>query len=325
MVQHLPVFEDPNLIIGAESFSDAGIYRLTPDLAIVQSTDFFSPLVDDPYTFGQIAAANSMSDIFAMGATVRTALNIVCFPDKEADLSILNAILNGGAERVKAAGGVILGGHSIRDQEIKYGLAVTGTIHPDQILTNQNAQPGDLLILTKSLGTGYITTANRANTCPDEYLQVAIQSMIQLNDHAAQTAIANKVNAATDITGFGLAGHAHELAEASNVTLQINTSQIPLLPGTLELATQGNLTRANATNQSHIQNTLKNDTGNPLDSLPIATIFDPQTSGGLLLSIPPQNAQNLLNTLQDQDPQSPAKIIGTVLEAQSETTLLLKP
>ncbi len=324
-MQHLPAFEDPNLIIGAEAFSDAGIYRLTDDLAIVQSTDFFSPLVDDPYTFGQIAAANSMSDIFAMGATVRTALNIVCFPDKEADLSILNEILNGGAERVKAAGGVILGGHSIRDQEIKYGLAVTGTIHPNQILTNQNAQPGDLLILTKPIGTGYITTANRANTCPDDCLQAAIQSMIQLNNHAAQTALANNVSAATDITGFGLAGHAHELAEASNVTLQIDISQVPLLPGTLELANQGNLTRANATNQSHIQNTLKNETGNPLEALPNATIFDPQTSGGLLLSIPPDSASEFLKSLKAQDSTSTAQIIGQVLAPQQDTRLLLQP
>ena len=179
----LPQFEDPNLIVGTESFSDAGVYRLRDDLYIVQTVDFFPPLIDDPYVFGQIAAANSLSDAYAMGARPVTALNIVGFPDDQLELEVLHAILAGGAERVLKAGAVIVGGHTVRDAEIKYGLSVTGVVEPAQLLTNAQAQPGDMLVLTKALGTGFVTTAAKARKCPDDVLATTIASMVQLNRH----------------------------------------------------------------------------------------------------------------------------------------------
>ena len=284
-MQELPSFTDANLLVGAESFSDAGVYRLRDDLAIVQSTDFFSPLVNDPFVFGQIAAANSMSDIYAMGGTVKTALNIVCFPDNEADLGILTEILRGGAERIIEAGGVIVGGHYIRDAEIKYGLAVTGVVHPEKMLTNQGARVGDVLVLTKALGTGYITTANRADNCPEDILESACASMIRLNDTASQAALDAGAHGVTDITGFGLAGHSFELAEASGVMVEIHLSKLPLLPGALELARKGNLTRANATNLKYVEKSLAVDDGVDLHGVEAGFLFDPQTSGGLLIAV----------------------------------------
>jgi len=294
VVQGLPAFSDPNLLVGTEHFGDAGVYRLAPDLAIVQSTDFFAPLVDDPYLFGQIAAANAMSDIFAMGAEVRTALNMVCFPDKDAELSVLSAILSGGAERVANAGGVIVGGHSIRDSEIKYGLAVTGVVHPDRMITNEGARPGDVLVRTKALGTGFITTAHRRQTCPEDVLHAACQSMTLLNLSASRAAVESGAHAATDVTGFGLAGHAYELAEASDVTLEISLESIPILTGASDLAEAGNLTGANRPNLEFVSRTIRVDAGVDLDSTLAGFLFDPQTSGGLLVAIPESAADDFI-------------------------------
>jgi len=317
VVQELPTFSDPNLLIGADSFSDAGVYQLREDLAIVQSTDFFSPLVDDPYVYGQIAAANSMSDIYAMGGTVKTALNIVCFPDNEADLAILTDILRGGAERVIKAGGVIVGGHSIRDAEIKYGLAVTGIVHPEQMLTNQGAQVGDVLILTKALGTGYVTTANRADHCPEDVLESACASMIQLNDTASQVALEVGAHGVTDITGFGLAGHAYEMAEASGVAVEICLEALPLLPGTLDLAKKGNLTRANATNLSYVEKSLMVDDGIDLNGVRSGFLFDPQTSGGLLMAVSDGDVDAVVEASQ-------GVVIGRVVEADEGIRLRIR-
>ena len=290
------MFNDPNLLIGADLFSDAGVYRIDEQTAIVQSLDFFPPLVNDPFIYGQIAAANSMSDVFAMGGRVKTALNIVSFPDDDLGMVVLGEILKGGAERVKAAGGVIVGGHSVRDPGVQYGLSVTGVVDPARMMTNRAATPGDMLILTKPLGTGFITTALRARKCPDEVIETACTSMFALNQKPSELAVEHGVKAATDITGFGLAGHAFEMAEASNVSIHLKLDDLPILPGALDLAGKGNLTRANATNRDHVAPALEL---NGVDHHPhLEFLFDPQTSGGLLLATPPDQAESLLKQIR---------------------------
>jgi selenide,water dikinase len=310
-VRGLPSFSDPNLLIGPELFSDAGVYRLADDLAIVQSTDFFAPIVDDPYAYGQIAAANALSDIYAMGAQPRTALNIVGFP-QDLDLSILSEILRGGADKVREAGAVLLGGHSVRDAEIKYGLAVTGTVNPAHMITNQGARPGDALVLTKALGTGFITTANKADRCPPDVLAGAVESMTMLNAGAAAAAIGVDAKAATDITGFGLAGHALELAEASGVSLRISLRALPLLAGTDMLVESAS--GANTTNREHTIGRIRFEAGE--GSTRAAFLFDPQTSGGLLIAVPAARADELIRRLHIVGGTAAARI-GEVVDSDS--------
>lgn len=319
-MQGLPQFDDPDLVIGAEDFSDAGVYRLRDDLFIVQSLDFFPPLVDDPFCFGQIAAANSLSDIFAMGAQPKTALNIVGFPDDRLDLKILATILRGGADRVAAAGAVISGGHTVRDTEIKYGLSATGIVHPDQLLTNQKAQPGDRLVLTKALGTGFVTTAFKAQKCPADVIASASQSMAMLNAAASAAAQAVNAHAATDITGFGLAGHASEMAQASHVTVALQVSDLPLLAGAKALAQRGYKTRASATNRAFVEPITQIE-GAP-DPLLLEFVFDAQTSGGLLISVSPDRANELVNRAQEGGAVASC-IVGEVLPYE-ERCLRLK-
>ncbi len=319
-MQNLPKFDDPRLLIGAEGFSDAGVFRVRDDLLLVQSLDFFPPLVDDPFVFGQIAAANSLSDLYAMGATPLTALNIVGYPDDQLDLQPLGEILRGGAERVKAAGAVVAGGHTVRDAEIKFGLSVTGVVQPARLMTNRNAQPGDRLVLTKALGTGFVTTAFKAQKCPDEVFDGAVDSMVQLNDVASRLAGDCGVRAATDVTGFGLAGHAHEMAEASDVTCVINVTAVPLLVGVPELAKRGFVTRANATNRSYLELHLRVMPG--VDPAREAMLYDPQTSGGLLLSVPADVVETLLVQLHQQG-ISAARLIGEV-HARSDVRLEIR-
>ncbi len=306
VVRQLPKFDDPNLIVGAEHFSDAGVYRLRPDLAIVQSVDFFPPLVDDPFVFGQIAAANSMSDVYACGAQPRTVLNIVGFPDTELELAVLEQILAGGAERVREAGAVVVGGHSVRDSEVKYGLAVTGTVHPDEIFTNDAARPGDVLYLTKPLGTGFVTTANKKGACPPELLDAACRSMITLNAAASHAAREASVSAVTDVTGFGLIGHALELAMASNVTVVLRLNQVPYFDGVLDLVRAGFRNRAVKGNRAwaapHAEFQCEPD--DPLLDL----ICDPQTSGGLLISVPQQRAARFEQAAQQAGVATVARI-----------------
>jgi selenide,water dikinase len=291
-VQGLPRFTDSNLLVGAEHFSDAGVYLVGEGAAIVQSVDFFPPLVDDPYVYGQIASANSMGDIYAVGGQVRTALNIVAFPDDKLSLDVLERILAGGCERVQAAGGVVVGGHSVRDAEIKYGLAVTGIVDPALMMSNAAAKAGQALVLTKGLGSGFITTALRAGSCPDDVLEGACASMIQLNRAAAEAAVELGARGATDITGFGLAGHGSEFAKASDVTFVIELGRLPLLPGAAALATRKHFTRANATNRDHVRPSMRVE-GNAHDAL-LEFLFDPQTSGGLLVAIEADRADELV-------------------------------
>lgn len=317
----LPKFDDPNLIVGTEDFSDAAVYRLRDDLYIVQSLDFFPPLVDDPFLFGQIAAANSMSDIYAMGAKPTVVLNIVGFPDDKLDLSILNEILRGGAERVLEAGAVVAGGHTVRDVEIKFGLSVTGVVTPENLLTNSKAKPGDTLVLTKPLGTGYVTTAFKARSCPDEIFDVTTASMTLLNASACEAAHAGKANASTDITGFGLAGHAGEMAQASKVTLEIELSKLPLIPGVEELVSKGFKTRASASNRSFAEPMLK--VQSTVDDMRLEIVFDAQTSGGLLLSVPAENADTVVEKAKAGG-ASFATVIGSVKEKQEGISLLIR-
>jgi selenide,water dikinase len=311
VVQGLPTFDDPNLLIGAEHFSDAGVYRLADGLAIVQSVDFFPPLVDDPFTFGRIAAANALGDIYATGGRPRTALNIVGFPDDKLDLDVLHRILAGGSERVRAAGAVVVGGHSVRDAEVKYGLSVTGVVDPDRMMSNRGAAPGDALVLTKGLGTGFVTTAARAKRCPDDALEAACASMVMLNRAAAEAATGLGVRGATDVTGFGLAGHALELARASEVTVELDLPRLPLLPGAEPLITRKNHTRANATNRGFTESSSRIEAG--ADDPRLEVIYDPQTSGGLLVAVEPGRADELVASCRAGGMEQ-AGVVGRVSE-----------
>jgi selenide,water dikinase len=309
-VAGLPRFDDPNLLVGTDHFSDAGVYRIADNLAIVNTVDFFPPMVDDPYEFGRIAATNALSDVYAMGGVPKTGLNIVCFPDKDADPKLLHEILRGGAEQMHAAGAVIVGGHSLRDDEIKYGIAVTGVLDPRRMLTNERARPGDVLVLTKGLGTGLVAAAFRSKRCPADTLANAIASMTQLNRAASEAALAVQASAATDITGFGLAGHATEMAQASGVTLRIEVSRLPLIPGTESLAEAGNNTsRATDSNRAFASESMRVETDE--HTLRFGYLFDAQTSGGLLISIAPGRADELIQRCHDGGATA-ACIIGSV-------------
>lgn len=317
MVQRLTPSRNPDLLIGPEHSSDAGVFRLRPDLAIVQSADYFGPLVDDPFTFGQIAAANALSDVYAMGGSPVTALNIVCFPDNELELDVLHEMLRGTSERVSAAGAVIVGGHCVRDKEIKLGLSVTGIVHPERMLTNRAARVGDVLILTKPLGTGFITTANRAGRCPPDVFHVACASMITLNDTASRAAVEAGASAVTDVTGFGLVGHAHELAEASGVTLHIHADAIPGLPGVEPLANNMNRTRANPTNEQFTAPTSR--IAASVTDVQRALLYDPQTSGGLLMAVPADGAASVMAEVGPS-----ASVIGEVAAAHDGLTIFVQ-
>jgi len=319
-VRGLPKFDDPNLIVGTEDFSDAGVYRLRDDLYIVQSLDFFPPLVDDPFLFGQIAAANSLSDIYAMGGRPTTVLNIVGFPDDKLDLSILNEILRGGAERVLSAGAVVVGGHTVRDVEIKFGLSVTGVVEPEKLITNSAAKPGDKLVITKALGTGFITTAFKAGRCPEDVLETAAAGMSQLNKAGCDAAQAVGAKAATDLTGFGLAGHAGEMAQASGVTIVLELSKLPVLPGAEELARQGNQTRASATNRAFAESMTRIE--NSCDPIRQEIAFDAQTSGGLLISVAADRAEELVEKARAAGAEATC-LVGSVTEKQ-DVSLILK-
>lgn len=285
----------PDLLVGTETFDDAGVFRISDELALVQTTDFFPPLVDDPFDFGRIAAANALSDVYAMGGEPLTALNIVGFPDKELPYEVLVEILRGGATVVHAAGAVIVGGHSVRDAEVKYGLAVTGRVHPRRILTNAGAKPGDVLVLTKPLGSGVLTTAAKKGLIAPPELREAIEVMTALNRPGRDAALAVGVNACTDVTGFGLVGHAAEIAAASRVSITLHAARVPLMARTLELARAGVLTRVARGAQTYLGDALVIDPG--VEEALAGVLLDAQTSGGLLLSIAAERAAALCSEL----------------------------
>ncbi|MCG3128866.1 MAG: Selenide, water dikinase [Phycisphaerae bacterium] len=299
----------PDLLVGTETFDDAGVFRISDELALVQTTDFFPPLVDDPFDFGRIAAANALSDVYAMGGEPLTALNIVGFPDKELPYEVLVEILRGGADVVHAAGAVIVGGHSVRDAEVKYGLAVTGRVHPRRILTNAGARPGDVLVLTKPLGSGVLTTAAKKGLIAAEELREAVAVMTALNQAARDAALAVGVNACTDVTGFGLVGHAAEIAAASHVAITLHAARVPLMARTLELARGGVLTRVAHGAQTYLGEALLIDA--EVEEALAGVMLDAQTSGGLLLSVAGERADALCRELAARG-ASCAAVIGEI-------------
>ena len=284
----------PDLLIGIERADDAAVYRLSDELAIVQTVDFFPPVVDDPYTYGAVSAANAMSDVYAMGGEVLFALQVAAFPEDQ-PAEILAEIFRGGAEKVAEAGGVIAGGHTIIDAEPKYGLCVTGTAHPDALLRKGGSQPGDVLLLTKALGTGLVLTAARADSCEPDHLQTAIHSMLRLNRHAPHLALGAGVHACTDVTGFALLGHAEEMARAGGVRLVIESAQAPALPGALVYAGKGLVPGGEGRNREGLAGKVSLPEGLAPDLEHL--LFDPQTSGGLLLAVPPERADALARAL----------------------------
>ncbi len=302
-----------------ERVEDAGVYQLTEELAIVQTVDFFTPIVDDPFTFGQIAAANSLSDVYAMGGRPLTAMNIVCFPIQTMDISVLKEILLGGLEKIREADVVLVGGHSVDDQELKYGLAVTGTIHPQKVLRKENAKPGDKLILTKPLGTGIINTAIKAEMASREAAETVAKSMATLNRKASEIMQEIGANACTDITGFGLLGHVAEMVENTDVGMVIYAGAVPVFPEAEELAAMGmipgGLYRNRDFRKDFVQ--FKSDVSQFRRDI----LFDPQTSGGLLISVPPDKAQNMLDRLHEAGAVK-AAVIGEVVANPKGKTII---
>jgi selenide,water dikinase len=301
----LPVKSDPRLLVGSETFDDAGVFRLSDDLALVQTVDFFAPIVDDPFDFGQVAAANALSDVYAMGGQPLTALNIVAFPTNELPLEVLSGILAGGQEKVHEADALVVGGHTVIDTELKYGLAVTGKAHPGFLLTNAGAQPGDLLILTKPLGNGILATAGKRGQLAADVQRTMLEWMKTLNGTASRAALALKSRCATDITGFGLLGHASHIARASKVTLSIELDTIPVLPGARAAVRAGYVTDGARRNAEYLRDLVQWRTGSVEDR---AILHDPQTSGGLLLCIKPSRAADYLSRVAG------SVIIGEVIE-----------
>ena len=296
VLHSLPKVDNPDVIVGIETSDDAGVFRLRHDLAIVNTVDFFTPIVDDPYTFGQIAAVNALSDVYAMGGEPKTALNIVCFPKGKMDIKVLGEILKGGGEKAREAGVAVVGGHSIIDDEIKYGMAVTGIIHPDQILRNVGVQEGDALVLTKALGTGLISTALKKGKAAKESVQAAVASMLTLNNTAAKIMRNYPVHACSDVTGYGLLGHSLEMAAGSSVTLILESSKLPLLHRAPRLAEKGYLTGGCKRNREYLHDKITVDESIREGLVEVA--FDPQTSGGLLIALPQRSAPKLVADLQ---------------------------
>jgi selenide,water dikinase len=357
----LPTFHHPDLLVGTETNDDAGVFRLRPDLAIVNTVDFFTPIVDDPFVFGQVAAANALSDIYAMGAEPKTALNIVGFPKGKMEIEVLVEILKGGADKVREAGAVVVGGHSIIDPEIKYGLAITGVVHPDQIIRNVGARDGDALVLTKPLGTGIITTSvkqrqlahgpaaaghynaqgpaaafARRASAPKEAghyvrgrelderlagsLRAAVASMTALNADASTIMRRYAVHACSDVTGFGLLGHAQEMASGSGVTLVVDSTALPLLEGAPDLAEAGHLTGGCKRNRAYLHDKVVIEASVRPGLVEVA--FDPQTSGGLLIALPRNEAARLVEELHAGGIAA-ATIIGHVTARQAHAVRLV--
>jgi selenide,water dikinase len=305
----LPRVTNENVLVGFETSDDAGVYKLGPELALVQTVDFFTPIVDDPYTFGAIAAANSLSDVYAMGGTPVTALSILAYPGK-GDLDDLEQILKGGAGKIHESGCVIIGGHSIADDEIKFGYSITGTVHPARFKTNCAAVPGDALVLTKKIGTGVISTALKQGVAADADVQAAVDSMMTLNRRACEAMLQFDAHSCTDITGFGLIGHAREMAVGSAVTIEIEVDRVPLLPGALQYARQGAIPGGLKNNREYAACAVEKTREIPpeLEDL----LYDPQTSGGLLISLPEADAARLEGEFDG------VRRIGRVLPAQAK-------
>ena len=317
LLEGISVHEDPNLLVGFDKSDDASVYKITDDLAIVQTLDFFPPIADDPYLFGQIAATNALSDVYAMGGEPKLALNIMCIP-KDMPRDAVHALLRGGYEKVFEAGALITGGHSIFDDEPKYGLSVTGFVHPDRILTNSGAKEGDVLLLTKPLGIGVLTTAQRAELLSDEGKALAYRLMTTLNKSARDCMVKYRVHACTDVTGFGLLGHLYEMTQGSDLTAVLDTSAIHIIQEALPFAEMGILPEGMYRNRSFAEQAV--DAGDA----PLAVqdvLYDPQTAGGLMISVHPEDADALYEELKTAVPC--AQRIG-VMERAGEKRILLR-
>jgi selenide,water dikinase len=302
----LEVSGDENLLVGYETSDDAAVYRLTPEIAFISTVDYITPPVDDPYWFGQIAAANSLSDVYAMGGKPLTALNLVMFPSKKLDMVLLKDILRGASDKIREAGASMAGGHSVDDNEPKFGLAVTGRVHPDRILTNRGCQAEDALILTKPLGTGVLFNAGRSGKLPYPDLEAILPLVGALNAKAIETALNYKVHACTDITGFGIMGHILEMAQGSGVQIELDYETLPFYPNALKMYQQGETTGSNPANRKLVENSCEMVHGRSLAEEEL--LFDPQTSGGLLLSLPAAEADSLLAALKEVGVDTAARV-----------------
>lgn len=301
---------DPNVIVGLEGRDDAGVYRLREDLAIIETVDYFTPIVDDPYDFGQIAAANALSDVYAMGGRPVTAMNIVCFPRDTMDLSVLRDILRGGIAKLSEAGASLVGGHSVDDRELKYGLCVIGVVHPDGVITKAGAMEGDVLILTKPIGTGIISTAMKAGVAEENTIAQVTEQMATLNKRASELMLEASVHACTDITGFGLLGHACEMVQDADVGMVIDSGAVPFLPRVREYCGKGLVpggTRRNREFRSHMIETHVSDEI-------VLILFDAQTSGGLFIAVPEERGERLVATMRDEAIRE-AAIVGHVVSS----------
>lgn len=295
VLSKLPVQNRENVIVGFDTSDDAGVFRLSDDTALVQTVDFFTPVADDPYVYGQVAAVNSLNDVYAMGGTPLSALSIVCFP-QSGDWNVLAEILRGGQAALNAEGVIVIGGHSVDDQEMKFGYAVTGLVHPDKVITNAGAKPGDILILTKPIGTGAINTAIKHGRASVETEAAAVRAMTTSAAAASKAMVEHGANACTDVTGFGLLGHAYEMAKASKITLNLDSNAVPLLPDVLELIADGMLTRGDKNNRTYVGEMVRFT--NDVSAVMQSALFDPQTAGGLLISLPEYNGAGLINDIE---------------------------
>ena len=317
---NLPKFHDENLLVGVETSDDAAIYKVNNDLALIQTLDFFTPIVDDPYLFGQIAAANSLSDVYAMGGEPKTALNIVGFPNC-LDPKILGRILEGGASKVKESGAILAGGHSIQDDEPKYGLSVTGFVNPNKIFKNYGSKPGDVIILTKQIGSGLINTAIKAEMAEKSQIDEVVTVMTSLNKKAKEVIENYNISACTDITGFGLAGHAMEMASSSNVTFEIDVQKVPYIDGAMDFAKMGLVPAGTYSNKDYISNDVNSEN---IEECFTDVLYDPQTSGGLLITIPESEVKNIMKDFEDKNMDTKVAIIGRVIDKQEKSINLIK-
>ena len=315
---NLPKFHDENLLVGVETSDDAAIYKVNDELALIQTLDFFTPVVDDPYLFGQIAAANSLSDVYAMGGEPRTALNIVGFPSC-LDPKILGRILEGGASKVLEAGAILAGGHSIQDDEPKYGLSVTGFVNPNKIFKNYGSQPGDVIIITKQIGSGLINTAIKAEMAEKSQIDEVVTVMTSINKKAKEVIENYPISACTDITGFGLAGHAMEMAASSKVTFEIDVNKVPYIDGALEMAKMGLVPAGTYNNKDYISGDVESIN---IEECYLDLMYDPQTSGGLLITLPESEVENIMKDFEKKNMDTKVAVIGRVLEKQEKSIVL---
>jgi len=321
IVNHLPEYPNERVLVGPKTFADAGIYKISDDMATVSTLDFFTPVVNNPYDYGQIAAANALSDVYAMGGKPLTAMNILCYPIKSLDKDIVVEILKGSADKVNEAGAVIIGGHTLQDSEIKYGLSITGIIHPDRIVTNAGARAGDALVLTKPLGTGLIISAIKADKVLEEHVNLVTRSMALLNKAASEAMLEAGASACTDITGFGLMGHAYELAEASKATLSFFAGRIPIFDGCERYVRMGLIPGVSKLSKKYLKNAIRI---NPkVREELVDVLFDAQTSGGLLISIPKGKTEILCKKLKERGTLT-YDVVGEVRERE-DVSIIVTP